>query len=63
LIKGDGKSGVVVPKPILVPVIRDKTEGAIADLGQFIGSNLGSIEAARALVDVMRAIVQEDWDA
>jgi hypothetical protein len=61
LIKDDGKSGVVVPKSIVVPVIRDETEGAIANLGQFIGSNLGSIEA-RALVDVLRAIVQEDWD-
>jgi hypothetical protein len=62
LVRDDRKSGVVVPEPMVVPVIRDETEGAIADLGQFIGSNLGSIEA-RALVDVLREIVSADWDA
>jgi hypothetical protein len=62
LIRDDRKMEIVVPEPLVVPVIRDETEAAIADLGHFVGSNLGSIEA-RALVDVLRAIIAEDWNS
>lgn len=62
LIRDDRKMEIVVPEPLVVPVIRDETEAARADLGHFVGSNLGSVEA-RALVDVLRAIIAEDWNS